>query len=210
MYIPKHYREDDLTVLMTMIRQNSFATLVSTQEDGTLVANHLPFLLEQTSVPYGALKSHMALGNSQWRTFREDCEVLVIFQGAHAYISPSWYETELSVPTWNYVSVHAYGRPSLITEQTELHAHLTAMVNEYEGHFSQPWPFEKLPADYVEKMMKGIIGISIKLTHLEGKYKISQNRSYREKERIIEHLQTSADTTTCDMAKLMQERLRKD
>jgi transcriptional regulator len=117
-YIPKHFREDDLLVLHTLMRDYSFAALVSTQEDGLPVATHLPFLLETEPEPYGTLKAHMALGNPQWRTFQPEREVLVIFQGPHTYITPSWYEVELSVPTWDYATVHAtvhaYARPHII------------------------------------------------------------------------------------------------
>ncbi|HEY3992780.1 MAG TPA: FMN-binding negative transcriptional regulator, partial [Ktedonobacteraceae bacterium] len=123
MYVPKHFREDDLTVLQKLMRDYSFATLISTQVDGVPVATHLPVFLESEPAPYGTLKAHLALGNAQWRTFQEGREVLVIFQGPHSYISPSWYEVELSVPTWNYATVHAYGQPRLITEQTELYEH---------------------------------------------------------------------------------------
>ncbi|HEY0757267.1 MAG TPA: FMN-binding negative transcriptional regulator [Ktedonobacteraceae bacterium] len=209
MYIPKHFREDNLTTLQTLMRQNSFATLVSTQEDGVPLATHLPILLESEPAPYGAFKAHLALGNPQWRTLSDEREVLVIFQGAHAYISPSWYEVELSVPTWNYAAVHAYGRPRLITEPAELYTHLSTLITTYEGNFPQPWPFEKLPMDYVEKMMKGVVGLSIEITRLQGKYKMSQNRSAREQEQVIEQLQTAADTTTREVAAIMQERLSK-
>src|SRR5947209_4705972 len=101
MYIPAHFREDDLATLQTVMRDYSFATLVSTGDDGVPLATPLPFLLQPEPGSYGTLKAHMALGNSQWRTFRQDREVLVIFQGPHAYITPSWYEVALSVPTWN-------------------------------------------------------------------------------------------------------------
>ena len=208
MYVPKHFREDDLTVLQALMRQYSFATLVSTQ-DGVPVATHLPVLLDSEPAPYGTLKAHLALGNAQWRTFHEEREVLVIFQGPHSYISPSWYEVELSVPTWNYATVHAYGRPRLITEQTELYEHLSALVATYEGQFPQPWPFEKLPIDYVEKMIKGVVGLSIAITRLEGKYKMSQNRSTQDQQQVIEALGTATDSTTREVAALMQERLRK-
>lgn len=228
MYVPKHFREEDLAVLQTLMRQYSFATLVSTQEDGLPIATHLPVLLEAEPAPYGTLKAHLALGNPQWRALHEEREVLVIFQGPHAYISPSWYEVELSVPTWNYATVHAYGRPRLISEAGELYTHLSALVSTYEGNFPQPshsalenassrslcqsgkeepWPFEKLPLDYVEKMMKGVVGLSIEITRLEGKYKMSQNRSTQDQQQVVEHLNRSVDTTTRGVAAIMRERL---
>lgn len=207
MYTPKHFREDDLATLQTLMRQYSFATLVSAQEDGLPVATHLPVLLDEEPAPYGTLKAHLALGNAQWRSFQEEREVLVIFQGPHAYISPSWYGVELSVPTWNYAAVHAYGKPRLITEQGELYEHLSTMIATYESQFPNPWPFEKLPMGYVEKTMKGTIGLSIQITRLEGKYKMNQNRSLQDQQQVIEQLQAAGDTTTRDVASIMQMRL---
>ncbi len=138
MYTPKHFQENDLSVLQTLMRDYSFATLVSVQADGLPVATHLPFLLQNEPAPYGALKAHMALGNAQWRTFDPERELLVIFQGPHAYITPSWYEPGLNVPTWNYATVHAYARPRLITDQTRLYAHLKTLVATYEAQFAEP------------------------------------------------------------------------
>jgi len=207
MYIPKHFREEDLAVLQELMRASSFATLVSVQEDVVPVATHLPVLLETEPAPYGTLKGHLALGNPQWRTLREEREVLVIFQGPHSYISPSWYEVELSVPTWNYATVHAYGRPRLITEREELYQHLSELVATYERAFPQPWQLERLPANYVEKTMKGVIGLSIEITRLEGKYKMSQNRSEQDRRQVIAQLQTANDTMTREVASIMQGKL---
>jgi transcriptional regulator len=210
MYVPKHFREDDLTVLQTLMRDYSFATLISTQQDsGVPIATHLPVVWEPEPAPYGTIKAHLALGNAQWRTFQENREVLVIFQGPHSYISPSWYEVELSVPTWNYATVHAYGKPRLITDQAELYEHLSALVATHESQFPQPWQLEKLPIDYVKKTMKGVVGVSIEITRLEGKYKMSQNRSAQDQQQVIEQLQAADDTATCEVATIMQERLNK-
>ena len=209
MYVPKHFREEDLAVLQAFMRQYSFATLVSTQADGVPVATHLPVLLETEPAPYGTLKAHLALGNAQWRTFQEEREVLVIFQGPHSYISPSWYSVELSVPTWNYATVHAYGVPHVITEPGELRQHLGELVATYESGFPQPWPFEKLPSDYAEKTMKGVVGVSIAITRLEGKYKMSQNRSTQDRQQVIEALTSTSDPTACEVASLIQARMEK-
>lgn len=208
MYIPKHFREDDLVVLQKVMRDYSFATLVSTREDGVPIATHLPFVYEPEPAPYGTLKAHMALGNPHWRVFQEERDSLVIFQGPHTYISPSWYEVELSVPTWNYATVHAYGRPRIITDHAELYEHLKTLIATHEAQFPNPWPFQ-LPADYVEKMMKGVVGFALEITRLEGKFKMSQNRSPNEQKRVIEELSSSADSTTCEVAAVMRERLAK-
>lgn len=209
MYIPKYNREEDLATLQSLMRDYSFATLVSAQGDGVPFATPLPFVYEPEPAPYGTLRAHMALGNSQWRTFQAEREVLAIFQGPHAYISPSWYEAELSVPTWNYATVHAYGCPRIIKDQAELYTHLQALVTMHEAQFSDPWPLARLPMDYVEKMMKGIVGFSIEITRLEGKFKISQNRSVRDQEQVAAALGSASDTLTCEIATLMQEHLGK-
>lgn len=202
MYIPKHFCEDDQAVLQRFIRDHSFATLVNVQEDGIPVATHLPFVFEPEPGPYGTLKAHMALGNPQWRTFATEREVLVIFQGPHAYISPSWYETELSVPTWNYATVHAYGRPHIIEDTSELYEHLKILVATHESQFARPWPFQ-LPMDYVEHMMKGTVAFSMEITRLEGKFKMSQNRSESERARVSAELRASQDSTLCEVAGLV-------
>ena len=193
MYIPKHFRQDDLSAIHRLMREYSFATLVSTDADGVPIATHLPVVLAEDTAPCGSLKAHMALGNPQWRTFIPEREVLVIFQGPHAYITPSWYETALSVPTWNYAAVHAYGMPRLIHDQDELYAHLRSLVEKHEGQFAEQWRLEDLPEDYVENMMKGVVGIEIMLTRLQGKWKMSQNRSDNERARVSAELRASSD-----------------
>jgi transcriptional regulator len=208
MYIPKHFREDDLAMLQKLMRDYSFAILVSTQEDSVPVATHLPFTYDTNPAPYGTLRAHMALGNSHWRAFQEERESLVIFQGPHTYISPSWYDVELSVPTWNYATVHAYGKPRIITDHAELYEHLKTLIASHEAQFPKPWPFQ-LPTDYVEKMMKGIVGFAIEITRLEGKFKMSQNRSLHEQERVIEELSSATDATAREVATAMRERLAK-
>lgn len=209
MYTPKHFREEDLLVLQTLMRQYNFATLVSTQEDGVPLATHLPVFFESEPLPYGTIKAHLALGNAQWRTFQEDRDVLIIFQGPHAYISPSWYEAKLNVPTWNYAAIHAYGRPRLITEQAELYAHLRTQVATYEAGFPKPWQLENVPLDYVEKTMKGVVGLSVEITRLEGKYKMSQNRSLQDRQQVIKQLELSTDPVTHEVATMIKERIER-
>ncbi len=201
MYIPKAFREDDINTLHAFIREYSFAALI-TQQDGVPFASHLPFLLDADRGPYGTLLAHMARANPQWRAFNKEQEVLVIFQGPHAYITPSWYEVELSVPTWNYAVVHAYGLPRLVEEKSELYDLLKILIQTHEAHFENPWPFQ-LPDDYVQKMMQGIVGFEIQITRLEGKFKLSQNRTASEREKVIDALQDSSDTLCTGIAQLM-------
>ena len=199
MYIPKAFREDDINTLHKLMREYSFATLI-TQHEGVPFATHLPFILDAQRGPNGTLLAHMARANPQWHHFASGQEELVIFQGPHAYISPSWYELELSVPTWNYAVVHAYGLPRLIEDQVKLYNLLKSLIHTHEAHFEKPWPFN-LPDDYLQKMMHGIVGFEIEITRLEGKFKMSQNRTESERENVIAALQESSDTLT--MAELM-------
>jgi len=192
MYIPKAFREDDINTLHKLMREYSFATLI-TQHEGVPFATHLPFILDAQRGPNGTLLAHMARANPQWHHFASAQDVLVIFQGPHAYISPSWYEVELSVPTWNYAVVHAYGLPRLIEDQVKLYNLLKSLIHTHEAHFEKPWPFN-LPDDYLQKMMHGIVGFEIEIARLEGKFKLSQNRTEVERENVIAALQESRDT----------------
>jgi len=187
------------------MRANSFATLIS-QHDGAPYASHVPMLLQADAGPHGTLVGHMARANPQWRDFDSSQEVLTIFQGPHAYVSPSWYETELSVPTWNYAVVHAYGMPRVIADHAELYDILKTTVAMYEAPFDQPWPFD-LPEDFVDKMMQAIVGFSIPITCLEGKYKLSQNRPLADQQRVVEALHQQGDALSTGTAALMRPRV---
>ncbi len=204
MYIPKAFLEDDISTLHAFMRDYSFATLV-TQHNGVPYATHLPFLLDAGRGPRGTLLAHMARANPQWHDFDETQEVLVMFQGPHTYISPSWYEVELSVPTWNYAVVHAYGRPRLVEEQNDVYNLLKTLIETHESHFEKPWPFQ-LPDDYVQKMIRGTVSFEIQITRLEGKFKMSQNRTASEREKVIAALQESSDTQSVGVADLMRSR----
>jgi len=204
-YIPKWFRETDQAALHDLMWANSFATLIS-QHDGAPYASHVPMLLQADAGPHGTLVGHMARANPQWRDFDPAQEVLTIFQGPHAYVSPSWYETELSVPTWNYAVVHAYGTPRVIEDHAELYDILKATVQMYEAPFEQPWPFE-LPEDFVDKMMRAIVGFAIPITRLEGKYKLSQNRPLEDQQRVVEALYQQGDALSTGTAALMRPRV---
>lgn len=203
MYIPKAFREDNIEKLHVLMREYSFATLV-TQQNGVPIASHLPFLLDTERGSSGVLRGHMAYANPQWRTFDGKQEALVIFQGPHAYISPSWYEAELAVPTWNYAVVHAYGVPRLINDKAALYNMLQALVQTYEAHFEKPWPFQ-LPDEYLQKMMQGIVGFEIPITRLEGKFKMSQNRSAIDQERVAAALRENTDELSAGVAEIMSQ-----
>jgi len=207
MYIPKLYREDDLPVLHQLMQTYSFATLV-TQHDGAPYATHLPLTLCPEQGTYGTLLGHMARANPQWCDFAADSEqeVLVIFQGPHAYVSPSWYTVQPSVPTWNYAAVHAYGVPRLIEDAAELYETLQHLVQTYESPRPQPWTLSG-PDDFLRKMMRAIVGFSISISRLEGKYKLSQNRSSEDQTQVIQQLASQPEPLDIAVAALMQQRL---
>jgi transcriptional regulator len=207
MYIPTAFREDDQERLAAFIRAYSFGIVVSNHAD-RLIASHLPFLLDGSRGPQGTLVGHMARGNPQWRSFADGSEVLVMFQGPHAYISPSWYETRLSVPTWNYVAVHAYGTPRLVESREELRGILKATVASYEADFERPWDLEQLPDDYVTGMMEAIVGFEISISRLEGKFKLNQNRSEVDRSGVVAGLQSRGTPIALDVAALMAQGLQ--
>src|SRR5437899_1001721 len=178
MYIPPHFREDRAGVLHQMMEQQNFATLVTLGTDG-LMANHIPMLLDRTAGPFGTLRGHVSKANPQWRDSLPDVEALAIFQGPAAYISPSWYpskdETGRVVPTYNYIVVHARGPMRTFQDPSRLHEHVRALTIPQESAFAQPWKIEDAPTDFIEGMLKGIVGIEIPIARLEGKWKVSQN-----------------------------------
>jgi transcriptional regulator len=206
MYIPKAFCEDDIAKLHTLMQSYNFAALVTQSSDGVPVATHLPFIVDTNpgSYGYGTLFCHMARANQQWRSFASEHEVLVIFQGPHAYISPSWYEEALSVPTWNYAVVHAYGKPRIIEDTTELYNTLRTLVQHSEAQFEKPWSFD-LPQDFVQQKMRGVVGIEIDITRLEGKFKLSQNRPAVDQANVAATLHNSSDALSEEVANLMHE-----
>ena len=204
MYTPPAFREDDLQAIHALMRENSFAILV-TQQDGVPLATHLPFMLDAARGPYGTLVAHMARANTQWRAFANHQEALVIFQGPHAYVTPSWYDPGLNVPTWNYAAVHAYGTPRVIDDEATLYAMLSRLTATHEAGFEQPWLFE-MGADDFRGKLKGIVAFEIEISRLEGKMKLSQNRSQADQERVAAALAESRNTTVASVGQLMQQR----
>lgn len=204
MYMPQAFRESDTAVLHDFMRQYSFATLITRHDDAPF-ASHLPFVFEADDGPHGTLVAHMARANPQWRHFDDGRQVLVLFQGPHAYVSPSWYGVHPSVPTWNYATVHAYGTPQVIHDCTELLDVLRTLVHTYEAPRPQPWAFD-LPEAYLDGMLRGIVGFRIRLTRVEGKYKLSQNRPEADQQRVVQALQAQGDALSTEVARLMQSR----
>lgn len=189
MYIPKNNLVTDQSEIVAFIKQFSFATII-TAKDNFPVATHLPFLVT-TRDDQVILTSHFAKANAHWQDI-ENGDVLVIFSEPHAYISTKNYDKDLNVPTWNYISVHAYGQGKLITEKEKVFDVLLATIENYESAYKQQWDY--FPEDYKIKMSRGIVAFEIVVTDLQGKKKLSQNRTDTEKQKIIETLSKSKDT----------------
>jgi transcriptional regulator len=202
MYVPAYFAERDLAMLHAAIERYSFATLVSSA-GGYICASHLPLLLDRTVGSSGTLRGHMARANEHWQTAAGQ-EVLVIFAGPHAYISPQWYEAPHVVPTWNYVAVHAYGRLELIEEETEVKALLARTVQTFETPQPRPWRFEE-SAPYVQQLLRQIVAFRISIDRLEGKWKLNQNRPPEQRHRVIAALSLQPDDNAQEIARLMRE-----
>jgi transcriptional regulator len=185
MYSPKYHIEENQETLQNVMREHGWAILVGSVE-GTPFATHLPFMLDETRGEQGVLVSHMAKANPHWQSFAGDQEALVIFWGPHAYISPSWYDKQPSVPTWNYVTVHAYGAPRLIDDEVAMLAAQKNLVETYEG--AEGWQLEDQPDKFIKGMLTGIVCFEIEITRLEGKFKMSQNRHEHDLPGIISGL----------------------
>ena len=197
MYIPKAFEIEDITAIHQFMRDYDFAILV-TLHDGVPFATHLPTVLDETRGPFGTIEAHVARANPQWRDFDEmdsgNQEVLLIFQGPHSYISPSWYvdHAASSVPTWNYEIVHAYGKLHLMKDVERVRGLLQRLIQRNESRFEHPWhmPFSD---EELQKRMSGFVCFEIEITRLEGKGKLNQNRSVNDQQHVITALESHAN-----------------
>lgn len=211
MYTPKSYREERLEVLHGLMAAHPLGALVRLGDDG-LCADHLPFEIAPPTpgAPFGTLRAHVARANPLWR--RDDVDVMVIFQGPHAYITPAWYaEKELSgeeVPTFDYAVVHAHGKLKVIDDPAWLLDFLTRLTDRHEADQQQPWQVSDAPSAYIDKLLKAIVGIEIPLTRLEGKWKMEQKNSVQDRTRVaLELSRDSMPGAARQMGALMAETL---
>ena len=200
MHIPKFFRQEDRQTIIEFLRKNDFATLVI--YDGQKpVASHLLFEVVEDGESL-FVNGHMSRANPMWRWFEKNNEVLVIFQGPHTYISPTWYN-HINVPTWNYQSVHVYGTPRLVTDGEESYGILKRLVDRYEA--SGPYKMETLPQDFVEKEIRGVAAFQIEVTEIEASYKLSQNRDEESYRSIVAHLDRREDHMSHEIADAMKQ-----
>jgi transcriptional regulator len=206
MYVPRNFTEDRVPVLHELIRRHSLATLVTLSPAG-LCADHIPMEIEPGPGPYGTLQGHVSRSNPVWQTARRDVETLAIFQGVQGYVTPAWYPSKQDggkvVPTWNYAVVHAYGPLRVIEDPVWLRRLVTRLTERHESGRREPWRVTDAPEDYLERQLKGIVGLEIPVTRLEGKWKMSQNRALPDRAGVIAGLREQGDPASLALADLV-------
>lgn len=205
MYTPAAFKLDDTPRLHALMRRFPFALLL-TAHDGEIAATHLPFMVDSKRGTHGTLLAHMARANPHWRLFDGKRASLVVFTGAHAYISPSWYESPVTVPTWNYAVVHAHGRPSIVEDQSSVRAMLEQLVAIHEAYVKPPWRTAEANA-YIDDQIKYIVAFEIAIERLEGKFKLNQNRSRADQAGVVHALSAAADPLQREIAEMMADNL---
>lgn len=212
MYNPPHFETHDVAQMHALMVAHPLGTWI-TQVDGRLVVNHLPFLLDARRGAHGTLTGHVSRANPAWMT-AADSESVVVFHGAQAYITPTWYatkaETGKSVPTWNYAVVHARGTARVIDDTEWLRAHVAALTQHHEAREMVPWDVGDAPADYIASQLKGIVGIEIPIDRFDGKWKMSQNRTASDRQGVVRGLEQRGDDTSVAVAAAVRERGRSE
>jgi transcriptional regulator len=206
MYQPPHFREDRLEVQHALMRAHPLGLLVTYGGTG-LVANPIPFTLDAQASSLGTLKAHLSRANRQWQDFDPAQEALVVFQGAEAYITPSWYEAKREhgkvVPTWNYAVVQAYGRMIVRDDPEWVRRQIDALTGAQEAPRPEPWAVDDAPAPFIAAQLKGIVGIEIEIARIEGKWKVSQNRAEADRLGVAAGLRLSDGDTSRQMAAMV-------
>jgi len=191
MYLPKQFEETRTEVLHSLIQEQPFAALVVPTDEG-LSVDHIPLLVDEASGPFGTLRGHVSRANPILSAMRVDMDAVAIFQGPHHYITPSWYPTKKDtgevVPTWNYVVVHAYGRPRFIDDEEWVRGHVQHLTLRHEGRRDSPWKVSDAPDEYIAKQLGGIVGVEMPIVRLVGKWKLGQNRSEADQRGMIDGL----------------------
>ncbi len=217
MYLPAHFAESRPEVLQRLVRDHPFGLLV-TQDANGIIANSVPFFLDADPAGGpGVLRAHVARANPVWREARSDVDSLVVFQGAQTYVSPVWYPSKAEhgkvVPTWNYIIVQARGKPRFIDDAAWLHAFVTRLTDAHEaaragratGYAAAPWSVSDAPADYVDSMLRAIVGVEIVLGSIVGKWKVSQNRSAADRAGVARGLGEVAGDDAAAMAREVRD-----
>jgi|SRR5450432_1299162 transcriptional regulator len=209
MYIPRHNEEKRVSVMQALMVSHPLATLVTLGAHG-LFASHIPMVFENDGSEFGLLKGHISRANAQWRDLTPSVDALAIFAGKQHYVSPTWYsengEHAKQVPTWNYAVVHAYAPLKVIEDEEWLLAHVSRLTNIHESGFPVPWKVSDAPQDFIQSQLKGIVGLELSIRRLEGKWKVSQNRTEREQQGVIDGLNELNTPDSLAMKALVEER----
>lgn len=206
MYCPAAFRQDDLPTLHQQIRGSGLA-LLSTAGSQGLQASHLPLLLEAGEGEFGTLYGHFARANGHWRDLAEGAEALVVFSGPDAYVHPGWYPAKAEhgkvVPTWNYIAVHAWGQAEVFDEPERLLQLVSCLSDEYERSQARPWSVRDAPGEYIDAMLRAIVGFALPIRRIEGKWKLGQNRSSADQHGVRAGLAASANPRDRELAACM-------
>jgi transcriptional regulator len=201
MYTPEHFKESRTERLHQLMREHPLGMLVTHSDQG-LDANHVPFELDATRGEFGALQAHVARANPLWRDFATGAEVMVVFRGPQAYVSPNWYpskhETHRQVPTWNYEVVHAHGRLRIVDDDRFLRGLLAKLTRRHEASEPRPWKMGDAPPDFIAQMLTQIVGIEVEITRLDGKRKLSENKDERDRQGVVDALRARGSTALAD------------
>lgn len=208
-YLPKQFEETRIEVLHDLVRAHPLGALVVLGPQG-LIANHLPFELVPEPAPFGTLRCHVSRANLVWRDHSKEVDALAIFQASQAYITPAWYASKREdgkvVPTWNYAVVHAHGRLRAIEDSEWLRGLVTRLTDRFEGGRDEPWKVTDAPAEFVDKQLRGIVGLEMTVAKLIGKWKMSQNRSAEDRDGVVRGLRESHDAEVRRVADVVEER----
>lgn len=208
MYVPAHFEESKIEVLHALIVTHPLATLVTMTSNG-INANHIPLHLVKDKGQYGTLQGHVARANPVWSDIDNDVETLIIFQGPNSYITPSWYPTKQEhgkvVPTWNYVTVHAYGKLRVIDDPVWVKSQLELLTAQQEASFDRPWVVSDAPVEFTDKMISAIVGVEILVTKLTGKWKVSQNQPKLNQTGVVEGLKSLNTTEATNVSALVEK-----
>lgn len=206
MYVSKHHQLKEPEAILALIESHPLGAWVCQSKDG-LVANHIPFFLDRTRGPHGTLIGHVARANTVWRQLFADTPSVVMFQGAQSYITPGWYPGKAEhgkvVPTWNYTVAHVHGTAQVIEDPNWMLDMLNRLTNAQESRQARPWRVSDAPADFIEKLMRGIVGIEIPIDRLEGKLKASQDEDLQDRQATVKGLQSMLGDQSHSMAGLV-------
>jgi transcriptional regulator len=200
MYTPNSFKETDPDILYSFISEHNFGIVFTETKTGPM-ATHLPFMVNREEK---TLIAHFAKANKQWQHTQTNKELLIVFQGPHGYISPSWYKEKNTVPTWNYAAVHAYGNPVIIHGLDDLRAMVDSLTHHHEESIDSDWDYESAYKKR-DRLLKGIVGLKVTITQLEGQFKFNQNRSTEDQNGVIKALESSSSPTDQQIAKIMRK-----